>query len=494
MAKARSTTNALNEAVRCLHAGDVQQAERVCRQILARDKQNPHAMAVLGQIATMGSRHEEAVRLLTRSVSLAPRQVDYHVLLAEALATQGDHREAIARYDRALKLQPGYPPALAGKANVLTRSGQWADARATLEPFVEAGREDAGMAVVYARAATHDGDHDRAVEVASRHVDDQVADEIRRSLWFDMGRAHERAGRYEQAFDAYTRGNEMGAGGWDPEASSGLNDRITSVFSRETLEALPHPEAPSDLAVFIVGMPRSGSTLIEQIIDAHPDAFGAGEILALPDLAGTMGERIGSTLPYPECVRDLDRQDVDALAKAYLDQLRTLAPQAARICDKNLGNFQHVGLIAVLFPGARIIHSRRRPLDTCLSCYVQKFAPGTHTYSRDLRHLGLFYNGYLSVMAHWRQVLGDRMLEVDYERLVADQEAVTRRIIEHCGLPWDDRCLRFFETKRQVLTLSRDQVSRPVYASSVGRARHYLRQLGPLREVLDLGPRGPVEA
>ena len=486
---AAETNALLTRAVNLLHAGEIHLAQQLCCQVHAANRKDHRAAAVLGQIATMQSRHQEAVRLLTQCVKLAPAEIDYHVLLAEALATQGRFREALGRYDKALKLEAGYPAAVAGKANTLSRSGQWRQARELLDPFVKTGTEDAGMAVVYARLEVHFGDFAGAVDVASRHVEDDVGIEIRRSLWFDIGKAHERNGDYDQAFAAYSRGNSVRPGRWDPTAAARRHDRIMSIFTPELLGALGDSGNQSQLAVFIVGMPRSGSTLIEQIIDAHPQAFGAGEILALPDLAAALSTRIGSTLGFPECVGDLGRRDLSSLAKAYLDRLRPLAPRAARICDKQLGNYELLGLIALMYPRARIIHSRRDPLDTCLSCFVQKFAPGTPAHTEDLHDLGLAYNDYLALMAHWRQVLDDRMLEIDYEALIEDQQGVSQRIIDYLGLPWDDRCLRFYETKRAVTTLSHEQVARPIYRGSMGRHRYFEKHLGPLREVLEKGLR-----
>jgi tetratricopeptide (TPR) repeat protein len=381
---------------------------------------------------------------------------------------------------------------VAGKANVLMRLDERARARAVLEPHVAAGTEDAGMAVVYARLAIRDRDLDRAVEIASRHVGDAAGADVIRSLWNEIGRAHEQAGRYDESFAAYARCNGIAAPPWDPAEASRRHDRVMEAFSAAAMKKLARSPARSDVPVFIVGQPRSGSTLIEQIIAAHPQAFGAGEVQVLAEVLSSMGLRIGSTLTYPDCVADLEPADAGALGTAYVDQLIALAPRdrARRICDKQLGNYEHLGAIALLLPGARIIHSRRDPLDTCLSCYSQKFAPGAPAYTRDLRHLGLLYNDYLALMAHWRAVLDIPMLEVDYEHLVADQESVSRTIIDFCGLPWDDASLRFHETGRSVLTLSRDQVNRPIYRTSLRRAERFAKHLGPLRAILDSGERG----
>ena len=200
-------TDGVRQAVDLLETGDADGAARVCRQILQQDARNHQAMILLGQIVAGQWRHDEALELLARAVSLAPKNADYHVKLAEALTTQGRQREALLRYDKALRLKADFPAALAGKAEVHVLSGQRQKARGMLEPFVEAGTESAAMAAVYALIVTRDGDHDRAVEVASRHVDDETFWPLRQNLWFRIGDAQEAAGRYDDAFDAYTHGN-----------------------------------------------------------------------------------------------------------------------------------------------------------------------------------------------------------------------------------------------------------------------------------------------
>ena len=483
----------LAQAIRSLQAGQVGEAEQLCRLILEGSRKNHQALAILGQITTARGRFDEARDLLTRAVTLAPREIDYHVLLAELLVTSGRHRVALARYDRALRLKRDYPPALAGKANAYVRGGQWLKARAVLEPLVTRGSEDAGMATVYARICGHEGDNGRAVEIASRHLDDRISAEARRTLLFEIAAAHQRAGHHDEAFAGFSAANQASGGRWDPAASRAYLDRIMAVFTRPFLEALPEPGSEarrSEVPVFIVGMMRCGSTLLEQIIDAHPACHGAGEILCLPDLVASLALRIGSNLGYPECGRDLDEGDLDALAEAHLAEIAPLAPGAKRICDKHLLNHEHLGLVQGLFPRARVIHTRRDPLDTCVSCFCHRFPPGVPAFTQDLRHLGQRYNDYLALMAHWREALSLPLLEVDYEALVADQEGVTRRIIDFLGLPWDDRCLGFHQSRREVLTLSRDQVSKPIYRTAIGRARRYEKHLGPLREVLESGRRG----
>ncbi len=482
--------SAIAQALNLMNAGDVLGAGNVCRQILGRDKRSHQAMVLLGQVESKQGGHQQAVVHLTRAVALAPRNLDYQVKLGEVLAAGGRNREALLRFDKALKLKADAPSALAGKSGVYIRLRDWDKARRLLVPFVDAGKEDIGMAIAYAKVAIHDADYAGAVEIASRHLTDDAIWPIRQSLWFEIGTAHEKAGQYDEAFEAFTRGNTANPAAPDPSAVSAWFDRLIGAFDRDTMRALPRSSISSQLAVPIVGMYRSGSTLVEQIIDAHPQAHGAGELLDLPDVVAAMSEQIGSTLPFPDCIRDLESADVDALGSAYLARLRDHAPSAARICDKQLPNFERLGILAVMLPHARVIHTRRDPLDTCVSCYVNRFAAGTPSYLGDLRALGMHYNDYLALMEHWRQVLDAPMLELDYEELVQDQDGVSRRMLEFCGLEWDDCCLRFFESKREVLTLSREQVNQPIYRDSVGHHQRYARHLGPLREVLASGLRG----
>jgi hypothetical protein len=230
-------------------------------------------------------------------------------------------------------------------------------------------------------------------------------------------------------------------------------------------------------------MPRSGTTLVEQILASHPAVFGAGELLRVGEIAQRLPSALGSRLDYPLCLADFSQQAADAAAQEYLDYLQSLSGgEATRVTDKMPGNFMHLGLIDLLFPGARIIHCMRDPLDTCLSCYSQNF--NGHEYTHDLSHLGHFYRDYQRIMQHWRGVVRVPVLEVQYEALVEDPEPGSRRLIEFCGLPWDDSCLRFYENKRTVVTASYDQVRRPIYKTSTERWRNYERHIDPLKAAL----------
>ena len=224
-------------------------------------------------------------------------------------------------------------------------------------------------------------------------------------------------------------------------------------------------------------MPRSGTTLIEQILASHPQVQGAGELSALPRLV----ERLG---PYPGALPGLNIETATQAGRAYLDEIAPLAQGRARLVDKMPSNFLHAGLIPILLPQARIIHVRRNPLDTCLSCYSKLFLK-EQQFSYDLAELGRFYRGYERLMDHWRSILpADRFLEVRYEDVVADLETEARRLVDFIDLPWDAACLRFHETSRLVRTASVNQVRSPLFATSIDRWKAYAAQLSPLIEAL----------
>lgn len=303
-------------------------------------------------------------------------------------------------------------------------------------------------------------------------------------LHFALAKAYEDLGDAERSFVHQRDGNLLKRAEIDYDESAMMRGiaRIKQVFSQEFFDRLVPANEPSDRPIFVLGMPRSGSTLIEQILASHRKVFGAGELPDLPLLARQLGPEQG---PYfPEIVPSLSPEELLALGSHYLAGLAKLAPDAARIVDKLPENFRLIGLIFACLPKARIIHSRRDPIDSCLSIYSKLFT-APMPYSYDLGEIGRYWRAYEDLMAHWRAVLpAGHMLEVDYEALIADQERETRRMLDFCGLDWDPACLEFHLTRRQVKTASALQVRKPLYNSSVGRWRPAAAILAPLTDAL----------
>ncbi len=304
-----------------------------------------------------------------------------------------------------------------------------------------------------------------------------------------MAKLHDEGGDYDEAFHCFRAGNDLRKAGhrYQPEEESLFVDRLMASFNKELFGEKERIGNRSERPVFIVGMPRSGTTLVEQILASHPQVHGHGELEEMAELVRGLSERLGSRQPYPECVKTLDEITAGSLAEAHLAQLERHGCGVVRSIDKMPHNFLHLGLIALLFPRARLIHCLRDPLDTCLSCYFQDFG-SRHRFSCDLEQLGRCYRNYQRLMAHWHATLPRPILDVPYEGLVHDQELWCRKLIDFLGLPWDERCLTYYKTERPVLTSSAWQVRQPIYTSSVGRWRHYAKHLGPLFSSLGLPP------
>jgi tetratricopeptide (TPR) repeat protein len=478
----------LQRARHAYAANKLAQARHFADQVLARRKDHVGALALLGRIALAEDKLGEATSHLLRAIELHPNEAPLHLVLGEIRTFQGRFDEAVAEFDAVLRSNPGDPGATARKADAYERWGRRDKARALLEPAVAAGNEGVQQAIVQTRLDLHEKNYEAVVRRARRHLEAGEAKGFARwHLEHNLGRALEHLRRFDEAFAAYQRGNEAVPAAFDPDAWAQAVDELIESFSPQRFAAVPRAAHGSQLPVFVLGMPRSGSTLIEAIISAHPEAAAGGELPHVQLLINSISLDIGSSLPYPACIEDLEQADVDTIAGRYLDRLRECDARASRIVDKYLTNFKHVGMLAVLFPRARIIHCRRQPLDTCLSCFRTPLAPATHPYAQDLAHLGAAYVGYERLMNHWRDGLGIPMLEVRYGDLVSDPRHHIRRIIDFCGLDWDDRCLRFYEADRAVLTASYDQVNRPIYTSAKGRHRDFDRHLGPLKAALAEG-------
>ncbi len=289
-------------------------------------------------------------------------------------------------------------------------------------------------------------------------------------------------GDYDRAFEHCAAANAAMYPGFDVNARSKAVDQLIASFSAEAMAALPRSQNDSELPVFIVGMPRSGTSLVEQILASHPAVHGAGELREIGRSARRLGLDLGC--PWPECVGLLDGAVLDELSTAYISRLAGFGGGARRVTDKMWQNFENLGLIELLLPRARVIHCRRDPLDTGLSCYLQSFALAGPPFSYDLAHIGAYYRQYLRLMSHWREVSNLELLEIDYENLVDDPERQSRRLIDFLGLEWDRACLDFHTNPRIVRTASSRQVREPIYRRSVNRHSHYAKLLGPLRQAL----------
>jgi len=443
---------------------------------------------------------------LRQAAALAPNDAQTRSTLARAIVEQGRREEALEEVHRSIELDSDSSELLNDAGVVHGTIGDFETAREYYRSALALDPGNAKAALNLSKSkrftAQHDEDADLIHAAAGNGA---VRASTQRDLHLALGKMHDDRGEWESAFSHYEQANRPFAAAaiQQVDESLALMDRMRTVFDADWFAALQAAVDPDPTPVFIVGMPRSGTTLVEQLLAAHPEVHGAGElngILRLAAEAASLADtkvdplhtgglsmkaalHSGTDAAYPECIRALGEARTAGLGDRYLEHLRSHSSEAARITDKLPGNYLHLGFIATILPGAKIIHCRRDPLDTAISVYFTDFMVG-HEYSNDLRAIGRQIRGMRALMVHWEAVLGERILTVDYEALVADPEPVTRTMVAHVDLAWDDACLRHHKVARPVHTASAWQVRQPVYRRSAGRARHYDRFLAPLREGL----------
>jgi tetratricopeptide (TPR) repeat protein len=418
-----------------------------------------------------------------KACALKPDYTDVLINRGNALKELSHLEEALASYDRALAFDPGSAESHLNKGTLLAELGQLDAAVQAIETAIElAPRRARFYYNLTVCKQFRSGDiyleamEKLAQDIASFTLDEQI------SLHFGLGKALADIGEHERSFQHLQNGNALMRKQilYDETATLELFERTKIVFTSKLMRRDKGLGDPSSAPIFILGMPRSGTSLIEQILASHPQVFGAGEVA---DLSDTVVEFSGTetALYFPEYLSRLTREQLRQLGTNYVNRLRMKASAAERVTNKTPDNFRFIGLIHMALPNARIIHVRRDPIDTCLSCFSKWFAGNNLPYTYDLAELGRFYRAYESLMAHWRSVLPPGvMIDLQYEEVVADLEGQVHRILAHCGLEWDPHCLAFHKTARQVRTASRAQVRRPIYKSSVGRWLPYEQFLGPL--------------
>jgi tetratricopeptide (TPR) repeat protein len=428
----------------------------------------------------------EIESLLTRE----PRNPGYRSLHAAVLARLGEYDRAIAAYEDLLADYPTQSRFWMSQGHALKTTGSQAASIAAYRRSIELEPSLGEAYWSLANLKTYRFSQAEVATMGAQLARGDLREEDRWSFHFALGKALEDEGRYPESFEHYSAGNRMrrAALPWDAAEATSLVRRSRTVFTRKFFEARTGSGSPARDPIFIVGLPRAGSTLVEQILASHPAVEGTME---LPDLPGLVKELSGRTRRaeasrYPEVLAELSSDDLRALGERYLASTRIQRKTAAPIfIDKMPNNWPHIGLIHLILPNARIVDARRHPLSCCFSAFKQHFSRG-QSYTYDLADLGRYYRDYVTLLSHFDAVLPDRVHRVIYERMVEDTEAEVRRLLEYCGLEFDPRCLRFYENERAVRTASSEQVRSPIYRESVEHWRNYEPWLGPL--VAALGP------
>ena len=473
--------------------GKLDEAVAACRRAIDIKPDFAEAHSNLGNALKDQGKFDEAIAAFRQAIRIKPGLVEAHSNLGIALRAQGKVDETVVACRQAIALKPNFADAHYNLALALMALGRLSESRDAAEQAVHLAPRNAeyrrllGDVMRFVAGDPHLAAMEQlAQESASLSIEDRIR------LHFALGKAYEDVGRHAEAFRQWLNGNALKRRQlvYNEAATLRALDRTRAVFTSELIRTWQKVGQPSSVPVFIFGMPRSGSTLVEQILASHPQVFGGGELTHFERAIKGIRTTPGGPASFPEQVLGMTDEDFHDLGVRYLAEIEGLAPTAIRIADKMPSNFVCAGLIHLALPNAAMIHTTRDPIDTCLSCFSKPFAEEKQSHTYDLAELGRYYRHYQALMAHWHRVLpAGRILDVRYEEVVADLEGQARRIVAHCGLDWDPRCLVFHQTERPVLTASASQVRQPIYNSSIGRWHVYKEFLAPL--LAELGIAGP---
>lgn len=499
----------------CTRLGRWEEASRAYSQALAPQPDDVGTTVKLGNVYLAGQLFADAAELYERTLELLPDNAVLHRHLGAVFHRMGQTQKAIDCLERAIDLRPDYAKARIDLALVYRQLERTAEALQQIQEAIHYMPDDVDAHISLALTLRQEG----RMAYASRHLSQFLAIQpvcgaayyhlsmirppldliprIRRLLddptlpeddaiycHFALGNVLDTHTASDLAFDHYRQANtrKRRSLAYDPRDNTRVFEKLIETYSKDFFERKRGLGCDSDLPVFIVGLPRSGTTLVEQILASHGSIHGAGELESFAGVNHAIAHRFRSEKPAPECMSLIDQETVDEFAAQYLEELRLRSETAPRVVDKLPGNFVRIGLIKTLFPNSHVVHCSRNALDTCVSLYFHYFQALTCSF--DLRELGQYYLDYRHLMDHWEALFPDGIFEVRYEELVHDPEGVSRALIDYLDLPWDERCLEFYKNTRAVMSPSNIQVRHPVYKVSVDRWKRYKKHLGPLIETL----------
>lgn len=491
--RTQETGPLLQKAIAHFHARNWQAADSVCRDILRINPKDHRALNLLSVVLTHKPDLIAAEKLARRAIAIKPGEAAYHSNLGLILKEQEKWDAAFRAFDRACRIQPDDDESLYNLGTVYQAVREKDKALECYRQAVSLNPAHVQALCSLADLLSRDGGENDELDAIMGRMEslaNRSSIQAKEQLYFAMARVRDRLGSYDRAFSFLERANGLFREQFNYDVTGELDyfQSVIQGFSSGVFAEKQGAGEDSSVPIFIVGMPRSGTTLVERIIASHSKVAAGGElhflnsvILKAPALAVPFRP---DTIKLPNYARigEVGKNEMQAMARAYLEAVKPLRGDKRHLTDKMPHNFIHMGMISLLFPNCRIIHCQRHPLDNGLSLYMQHFRV-LHPYMYTLEEIGRYYAGYHKLMAHWHGLLPGFIHTVQYEALVTEPQQVVRKLLAFCGLDWEDSCLEFHKLDRQIKTASEGQADRPLYTSSVGRWRNYADHLRPLKKI-----------
>ncbi len=487
------------------------EAIKAFRQVVRIQADDVGTIMKLGNVYIAARLFTESILLYEQALKLLPDNAQLHRQLGASLQRMGRTKKAIACFEQALHLDSDYVDVRIDLARVLRQTGRAEEALNPLEEAIDLDPNNGEAHITLALTLRQLGQTERAIErleqfltvrpacgsayyhismiepeqdwipVVKKIVSDPKLPKGDESYChFALGNFLDTGKSFDQAFRHFQKANQLRREKltYDAKENCQTTDRLINFYSKSFFEDRRRFGSDSQLPVFIVGMPRSGTTLIEQILSSHAEVHGAGEVEAFPGVSHSIAEQLKDAGPPPDCMTFIDKKMVEEFSAQYLQELTLQSPSAARVTDKQPGNFVRIWLIKTLFPDARIVDCQRNPLDNCLSLFFHCFTPLTCSF--ELTELGQYYLDYQRLMSHWQKLFPGEIFTVQYEELVMDQEGISKQLIDYLGLEWDEKCIDFHNNERNVMSPSNMQVRQPIYDSAMNRWKNYEKHIQPL--------------
>ena len=453
--------------------------------VIKHEPKHAQANITIAKLKLIQGLYQEAGNAAHIALEALPESGEVQLLLAKIYSQLGQSDKSLHWCNKFISKNPMSHEGWQQHANVLERIGDLKNALISLNKSKEISANPI-LNWLAARCLTGSGDHKEAISEIDEGLsffgmENPTNNPIRSKLLLQRAKILDRLKQYEEAYQNANTAKKLVAVVFDQGEYVNKIDEIIEVFSSTRLQRLQNYTESKKPHIFIVGMPRSGTTLVEQILDAHPDATGVGEFKGIDQFSRSLQKNMGSWASWPKCATDLSAPLCENLVKHYEKSLLDHNyPETSTFVNKNLKNMQLLGLIAILFPNSKVIFTHRDTRDVGISCFMGSFSPQVHPELMSMENIGLMIKQFERLREHWKSVLPLEYLDIKYEDIIFNQESTTRKMIDFCGLPWDNKCLEFYKSKRTVMTLSYDQVNKPIYSSSIGRYLNYKDYIDPL--------------